>query len=216
MQIAVGVVQLQHVEAGALGHLGRAHELRRARPSMSARVISRGTWLCGRPRHRRRRHHLPVAAARAARPSLPAELGRALGARMAELDGDLRVGLGVDEIDDALPGRLVLGRVEAGAAGRDAPLRRDAGHLGEDEAGAALGALGVVHEVPVRRRAVDGAVLRHRRDHDAVLQAHVAQAERREHRRARGVGLARPSPAPRTTSPRPRATPCRAGAGSRG
>ena len=44
---------------------------------------------------------------------LPAELRRALGAGMAELHADLRVGLGMDEIDDALPGRLVLGRIEA-------------------------------------------------------------------------------------------------------
>ena len=90
---------------------------------------------------------------------------------MAQLDCNFRVRLGVDEIDDALPGRLVRGRIEAGAAGRDAPLRRDAGHLGVDEPGAALGALGVVHEMPVRGRAVDRAVLGHGRYHHAVLQA---------------------------------------------
>ena len=183
---------------------------------MSARVISRGTWLPRRPRHRRGRHQLPVALGERRVHLLPAELGGALGAGVAELDGDLGVGLGVHEIDDALPGGLVLGRVQPGAARRDAPLRRHAGHLRDDEAGAALGALGEMHEVPVGRRAVHRPVLRHRRDHDAVLQMHPAQAERREHRRARGVRLVRPSPAPRTTSRRLPATPCRAGAGSRG
>ena len=143
--------------------------------SMSARVISRGTWLLGDHAHRRRRHDRPVAGTQRRIHRLPAELRRALRPGMPELDGDLGVRLGVDEIDDALPGRFVLGRIEAGAAGRDAALGRDAGHLGEDQPGAALGALGVVHEVPVGRRAVDGAVLRHRRHHDAVLEVDAAQ-----------------------------------------
>ena len=71
--------------------------------------------------------------------------------------------------------------------GDDAPLRADAGHLDIDEAGAALGALGIVDEVPVGRAAVDGLVLIHRRDDDAVLEFQVAQAERREHRPAHDI-----------------------------
>jgi len=40
-----------------------------------------------------------------------------------ELHGDAGVGLGVDEIDDPRPRRLVLRRVEPGAPGRDpAPI----------------------------------------------------------------------------------------------
>ena len=50
------------------------------------------------------------------------------------------------------------------------PSGADAGHLDEDQAGAALGALGVMHEMPVGRAAVDRLVLRHRRNDDAVLQ----------------------------------------------
>ena len=68
------------------------------------------------------------------------------------------------------------------------PCRRDAGHLGEHHAGAAFGALGVVHEMPVVGRAVDGAILRHRRDADAVGDLEATHAERHEHRRPRGVG----------------------------
>ena len=88
----------------------------------------------------------------------------------------------MDEIDDALPRRFVLRRIHAGAAGRDAAFRTDAGHLDADEAGAALGALAVMHEMPIGRAAVDRLVLRHRRNDDAVFQPHVAQLEWREHR----------------------------------
>ena len=74
---------------------------------------------------------------------------------MAELEADFRVGLGVDEVDDPLPRRDMLGRVHAGAAWRDPPFRRNAGHFGDDQAGAALGARAVVDEVEVVGRAVD-------------------------------------------------------------
>ena len=43
----------------------------------------------------------------------------------------------VHEIHDALPGRHVLGLVHAGAAGTDAGLAADVGHLGHHQAGAA-------------------------------------------------------------------------------
>ena len=78
------------------------------------------------------------------------------------------------------------GAVGAGAAGADAALGGDAGHLGVDEAGAALGALAEVDEVPVGGDAVDGLVLGHGRDDDAVLELEAAQAEGGEHRAADG------------------------------
>ena len=78
----------------------------------------------------------------------------------------------------------MLGRVEAGAARRDPPLGRDAGHLGIDQPRAALGALAQVDEVPVGGRAVHRLVLRHGRDDDPVHQLHVAQAEGRSKKEA--------------------------------
>ena len=75
--------------------------------------------------------------------------------------------------------------VHAGAAGRDARVLRDIGHLGEHQPGAADGARAVVHEVPVVRQAVLRRILAHRRHHEAVLQGQAAQAERLEHRRQR-------------------------------
>ena len=80
-------------------------------------------------------------------------------------------------------------RIEAGAAGRDAALRRNAGHLGSDEASAALGALGIVDEMPIRGATIDRLVLGHWRDHDAVVEQHVAQTEGREHRRPARVAI---------------------------
>ena len=48
---------------------------------------------------------------------------------MADLGADLCLGLGMDEIDQPLPGDLMLRFVETGTAGRDPPLGTDAGHL---------------------------------------------------------------------------------------
>ncbi len=56
---------------------------------------------------------------------------------MAELDAGLGVADRMDEIDQPPPARLLLVVPQAEAAGRDARVRRDAGHLGEHEPGAA-------------------------------------------------------------------------------
>src|SRR4051794_7670055 len=113
---------------------------------------------------------------------------------MADLRADFRLGLGMDEIDQALPSHLMLWSIETRTPWRDAAFRADAGHLDIRKAGAALGPLGIVGKMPVGRTAVDGLVLRHRRDDDAVLQRHFAQPKRREHRSpaqtvAAGAGL---------------------------
>src|SRR5260221_670459 len=83
---------------------------------------------------------------------------------LAEMRTDPGLGLGMHEIDQPLPGDLVLGRIEARTARRDAAFGAHAGHLDIDQPGAAFGALGVVGEMPVGRAAVDRLVLRHRRD----------------------------------------------------
>ncbi len=63
----------------------------------------------------------------------------------------------VDEVDDPFPGGFLVIIPDTGAAGGDAALRADIGHLGVDQAGATLGEAPVVHQVPVRRQ----ALLRH-------------------------------------------------------
>ena len=92
------------------------------------------------------------------------------------------------EVHDALPGVGLCPRPQARAAGRDARVGRRTGHLDEHQARAAERPRGVVREVPVVDEPVDGRVLGHRRDHDAILQRHAAQHERREHRWRREAG----------------------------
>ena len=121
---------------------------------------------------------------------------------MADLAADLGCGFRMDEIGDPPPRCLMLGRVEAGTARRDAALCGHAGHLGEDQTRAALGAFAVMDQVPVGRAAFARLVLRHGRDDDAIPQRHAAQAEggkdRRPARLAAGLllepvlGLAHP------------------------
>jgi hypothetical protein len=80
------------------------------------------------------------------------------------------IALAVHEVDDP-PQRLLLRVVpQAGAARRDAPVGRRAGHLDHHQRGAAERASAEVHEVEILHDAVDCAVGGHRRDDDAVLQ----------------------------------------------
>ena len=103
-QIAVRAMEFEHVEAGALRHFGRRNEL-------IAHAIHIGAI-----------HRLGRAGCAATRRigdaastgQLPALSGASIssqpswvepfGAGMAELAADFGVGLGVHEIDDALPG----------------------------------------------------------------------------------------------------------------
>ena len=81
---------------------------------------------------------------------------------MTELKADFRLGLRVHEIDDALPLSDVLVVPHARTSGANAALRRHAGHLGEEQAGAAHRAFAQVHEMEVVGRAVDRGIHGHR------------------------------------------------------
>ena len=193
-QIAVRAVQLEHVEAAALRHRGGRDELLAHHVHVGA-VHRLRRLIVRRPRDVRRRHHRPVAVLQRRVHLLPAELGRALrrrngraGSRSSRRSRDAR-----NRRCASTPPRARAHTCRCSRA-MMRPSGRHAGHLGVDEARAALGALAVVDEVPVGRAAVDRLVLRHRRDDDAVLQRQVAQLERREHRagapgRWRSAGL---------------------------
>ena len=122
-----------HVEAGFVGTCRRPYE-GVAHPSMSARVISRGAGQSGPERLGRRAERLPgalrcrqrhiVPLPRMPSPSPCVRRGRA-GWRSCAAE------LRVHEVDDALPGHRMLGRVHSRAAWRDPPCRRDVGHLGD-------------------------------------------------------------------------------------
>src|SRR5215470_20397274 len=106
---------------------------------------------------------------------------------MAKLDRDLRVSLGMDEFNDAPPDASVFGCIEAGATGRNAALGGNTRHFRKDEPGAAFGTLGVVYEMPFVRRAVLGAILRHRRNAHPICELDSAHAKRHEHRWSRRI-----------------------------
>ena len=98
---------------------------------------------------------------------------------------DLRGRIGMDEIDDAPPRGLLLVVPQSGAARRDAGVAGDAGHLGEDQSGAADGARAVMHQMKIAGHALLRRIHAHRRHHGAVGQFHLAQFQRLEHRRHR-------------------------------
>jgi hypothetical protein len=66
---------------------------------------------------------------------------------------------------------------DAEIAGGDAGFGADGVGFGDDEGGAADGAAAEMDEVPVVGEAVDGGVLAHGRDGDAVGQGEAAQLE---------------------------------------
>ena len=199
-------VELEQVEAGLVGHARGAHVVGAHRVHVGRASIARGTWSPARKGDRRRREsgQLPSAAA-ARRP--PTAVRGALAAGVAELDADLRREA-VHELDDPPPRRHVLGLVEPGAAGRDAPLgarrRSSRRSRGRRRRRARLPRCTRCQS----SAAVVGRVLAHGRDDDAVLQHQLAQPERREHRRRRAAarcGGRRPALAPRRRTSRRRA-----------
>src|SRR3546814_1443795 len=70
--------------------------------------------------------------------ALPADTGRTLGSRVAELEAEFGLRIGVDEVDDAPPRDDMFGRIHARAAWRDASFRRNARHLGIEQPRPAL------------------------------------------------------------------------------
>jgi hypothetical protein len=117
---------------------------------------------------------------------------------MADLHADLGLGLGMDEIDDPLPGSLVFGRIEPGQPGvirpsarrrssRCRPGLRRPWRARRSEPGASRSGS--------RRRPCTAPSARPR----PVLELHVAQRVGREHR-PRGAGAVGARPAPGTSA----------------
>src|SRR6185437_5664495 len=166
-EVAVRAVQLDEIEAGLDRPARRAHELV---PDLVQ--VGRGqlAWcgIAGAERNRRRPDDRPRLAGPKRLAALPRQRARGLAAGVRQLDADLGGRVPVHELDDATPAVDVLATIDAGAAGRDATFAHDVGHLGDHQRGAAERAAAEVHEVPVRRHAVVGRVLAHRRYADAV------------------------------------------------
>ena len=184
-QIAVRTVQLQPVHAYVGRHLRSMHKLLQ-------HLIHVGA--CHGPgdlAHSlqilllRRCHDGPVALLQRQIRTFPGQPRRGLGTRMADLHGELGIGVGVNPVADAFPGLLLLSAISTWAAGRDAPLGADTGHLGKHQTGATKRTRPQVNEVKLTRHAINRRVLRHGRDHDTVLQRDAAQGIGQEHGRRR-------------------------------
>ena len=111
----MGAVELEHVEAGVDRHPRGAHEFVAHLVHVGAGHLA-GHLQAGLERHGRGRHHRPVALRERLVHPLPHPAGGALGARVAELEADLRTAPVVDEAGHATPGLHVIGMVHPGAA----------------------------------------------------------------------------------------------------
>ena len=136
----------------------------------------------GRMRHRRRCHRLPGAGLACANllPAHPRRAGRGLAPGVGQLHADPDRRMRPQCRQHVRQAGLVDVAVKTQIPCCDAPLGRHRRGLQDQQPGARQRQVPEVHQVPVTRRAVDGRVLAHRRDDDAVVQAQVADLQRLE------------------------------------
>ena len=171
-QVAVRHVQLEQVEARPPRPCAAARTNSSRTRSMSARVISRGTWLCGKYGSGDADDERPVPLGQRLVDPLPQQPRRALAAGVGELEADLRAGCaGARSRRSASRPPTCSGLYIPAQPGVIRPSRLTSVISAMTSAGAADRAAAEVHEVPVVRRAVLGRVLAHRRDHDPVRRA---------------------------------------------
>jgi hypothetical protein len=213
-EVAVRAVDLKEVESaprGARGglaprgdqgaHLGEG-ERARCRKRRSMRDRARGDQL----------PLLPIVdprlATRERRAALPGPRQPRLAPGMAELNAGDRA-LGLDERGAARKCGDELVVPKAGVADGAAAAARHLGRLHDDEAGAALRIAAGIDQVPIGGEAVDGRILVHGSDDDAVLERHAPQRQRRKKQRLAhsGVDTSR-TLRTATIQPNPRARIC--------
>ena len=181
----MGAVQLQPVSANVGRHLGAINKLLLDHVHVSARHLLGNLAHTFQVLLLRGRHDGPVAFRQRQVRAIPGQLSRCLGTGVANLHAKLGIGVLVNPVADALPGRLLLCRISAGAAGRDATFRAHARHFSHHQACATHGACAQMHQVVVTRHAIDSRILGHGRDHNAVFQRYTAHGVRQEHGRRR-------------------------------
>jgi hypothetical protein len=188
-QVAVRAVQFQPVEAGRGARARGGDELRRDRVHVGARHGARRLVL-------RRRRAMREAAISGQLPSasgssicLPSPAGSSPWGRRGRAAGRSASPC-MHEVDDAFPGRLLRVVPQAGQPGVMRPVgaTQVISVITSAAPPSARAPRCTRWKSPARRR---GLYMRHRRDHDAVLQRQAAQRERREHRAASG-GTATP------------------------
>ena len=172
-------VQFERIETGATRTPRRRDELFGHRVHVALRHLPRDVPTV-RIRDGRGRDRFPRRLVAKRPVALPRQLARRLAARVPDLEPDLRLRVGVDEIGDPSPRDELFIVVDARTPERDPPARRDAGRLAEDEPGTADGARAQMDEVPVVGRAVLRRVLAHRGDDDAIRKFEGAERQRDE------------------------------------
>ena len=113
-----------------------------------------------------------------------------MGAGLAPGVGQLQAwhgALGGDETGDALQWGYLLVIPQAEVFGGDTPVRGYRCGFGNDQAGATDGAAAQMDKVPVVGQAIDGGILSHRRDRDAVGQRQLTQGVRLEQQAHEGT-----------------------------
>ena len=88
---------------------------------------------------------------------------------MGDLNADFGT-VGVHAVDQLFERLLLLVIPQAQAIRADATVRRDIGHLDDNQADTTDSAAGVVHKMPIVRHTVGGRILTHRRHHHAVFE----------------------------------------------
>jgi hypothetical protein len=184
-QIAVGGVNLEHVEAGAVG---ARRSLAPLGHQIAHLVMRQRAW------HRR---FLGVGhgAGRNQLPSFPVEDFRLVTTEwLAAFPGarQPRLSAGVTELDagncamrldeGCAPRQRRNERIvpKPGISDRAAAVARHFGRFHDDEPGASLRVFAGVDEMPVGRKALHRRILMHRRHDDAVLEADAPDFQRRK------------------------------------
>jgi hypothetical protein len=143
-------------------------------------------------RDRRRRDRLPPVrvAGQDLRAALPRNLRRGLAAGMRQLDGDGHVGPAPNALQGTGNRRFRRIVPESHVGIGDPSVGQDGGRLYGQQRRAREGKMAEVNEVPVGHAPVDGRVLAHRRDDDAVgqfLATNPKWCEQRAHAPPRAV-----------------------------
>src|SRR5215468_10175420 len=99
---------------------------------------------------------------------------------MGKLDAELRSSGAAAEINDAPERRFGLVRIKPHAAVGDAAVTLHMRRLDHDEAGARIRQHPDMGKVPIGGATVDGAVLAHGRNDDAIVQLDAAEPDRRK------------------------------------
>jgi hypothetical protein len=190
-QVAVGGVQLEHLEAGLARTHRRGAEI--GQHVDDARLVERlRHGRAGVEGHRARRHRAPAAGVGRDRlAAVPRPRRRGLAPGMRQLDAG-RGAVAAHEARDALERLRLRVLPETEVVGRDAPLGRDRGGLGDHQPGAAGGERAQVHQVPIVGEAVLARVLAHGRGGDAVAQGERAKRQRIEERHLANVNRLAP------------------------